>query len=59
VKKPPLPKAGKPELMAEALKLLSGRKCPEEAVEWLLHRFTGWDLEAIITELRNEAAGRN
>jgi len=34
--------------------LLSGStKDPTDAVEWLLRRFTGWDLEAIINELKD------
>lgn len=52
MKKQPPPKLSKAELKAEALKMLSSGKSPEEAVEWLLDQFTGWDLEAIIERLR-------
>ena len=51
MKRPPLPKASKAELKQEAFSLLQRRMYPIEAVNWLLDRFNGWDLEAIIEEL--------
>lgn len=54
MKKPAPPVLKKAELVNMALKLLSSGDFPEEAVEWLLNQFNGWDLEAIIERLRNE-----
>jgi len=55
MKKPPLPKAGKDELTREVLRLLRERFTPSEALDFVLPFFTGWDLEAIIEELKSNA----
>ena len=54
MKKPPLPKAGKGELIEEARGLLRQRfRDPREAVDFLLTYFNGWDLEEIIRHLKD------
>jgi hypothetical protein len=53
VAKRPLPKHPKAELEEEALRLLRRHfEHHSDAMRFVLDRFTGWDLEAIIEELR-------
>jgi hypothetical protein len=58
VAKRPLPRLNHIELAEEVERLLhrrfQGDRGCEKAARWLLTHFTGWDLEAMIEELRNE-----
>lgn len=51
--KRPLPRSPKAELVEEAINLLQRQfPVPRHAIEHVLDRFTGWDLEDLLAELK-------